>query len=110
MRERVRLLARRYKEIEQIQYQWHNDEITELQMRQRYATHMPQWSIPPLMPTGEVPVTWKGQVFQHYQITLRGQVAMIQHAGRVTLRSKGGPLNWEVCLEDLRTSAQQSKN
>jgi len=53
MRERVRLLAQRYKEIECIQNQWHNDEITELQMRQRYAQHMSQWSIPPILPGGE---------------------------------------------------------
>jgi len=42
MRERVMLLNQRYKEIERMQIQWHDDEITETEMRRRYAMHIPQ--------------------------------------------------------------------
>ncbi len=42
IRERIILLNQRYKEIERIQIQWHNDEITETEMRRRYAMHIPQ--------------------------------------------------------------------
>ncbi|KAK0857835.1 hypothetical protein LTR87_017822 [Friedmanniomyces endolithicus] len=42
MRERVTLLNQRYKEIERMQIQWHDDEITETEMRRRYAMHIPQ--------------------------------------------------------------------
>ncbi len=42
MRERVKVLGQRYKEIERMQIQWHDDEITETEMRRRYAMHIPQ--------------------------------------------------------------------
>ncbi|KAK4889119.1 hypothetical protein LTR49_028806, partial [Elasticomyces elasticus] len=52
MRDRVIILNQRYKEIEAIQNQWHDQEITDTQMKQECTTHMQQWAIPPLIPPG----------------------------------------------------------
>ncbi|KAK0767656.1 hypothetical protein LTR38_018270, partial [Friedmanniomyces endolithicus] len=109
MRERVMLLNQRYKEIERMQIQWHDDEITETEMRRRYAMHIPQWSIPPLMPAHGPQPIWIGRIFQHVQVTTRGLVSTIQADGRVTFRPKDGPLNWEVRLEDVK-APEQPKN
>jgi len=109
MRERVKVLEQRYKEIVRMQIQWHDDEITEQEMRRRYATHMPQWSIPPLMPAHGPQPIWIGSIFQHVRVTTRGLVSTIQTDGRVTFRPKDGPLNWEVRLEDVK-APEQPKN
>ncbi len=109
MRERVMLLNQRYKEIERMQIQWHDEEITETEMRRRYAMHIPQWSIPPLMPAHGPQPFWINRIFKNVEVRTRGLVSTIQVDGRVTFRPKDGPLCWEIRLEDMKTSAQ-SKN
>ena len=109
MRERVTLLNQRYKEIERMQIQWHDDEITETEMRRRYAMHIPQWSIPPLMPAHGPQPIWINRIFKNVEVTTRGLVSTTGVDGRVTFRPKDGPLCWEICLEEKKTPAQ-SKN
>lgn len=110
MRERVHLLAQRYREIEQIQEQWQENEITDLEMRTQCTQHMQQWSIPPLLPPGGPPMTWMGMIFQRIRTTTKGQVNIMQTNGKAVIRPKGGPLSWEVCLEDYTTITPESKN
>ncbi len=80
-----------------MQIQWHDDEITEMEMRRRYAMHIPQWSIPPLMPAHGPQPIWINRIFKNVEVTTRGLVSTIQ---------VDGPLCWEIRLEDMKTSAQ----
>jgi hypothetical protein len=49
-------------------------------------------------------------VLEHVKTTIRGLVTTTLGEGKVVLRPKTGPLDWEVCLEDARSPTYFSKN
>jgi hypothetical protein len=109
MRERTILLAQRFDEIHRIQENWQNDLITEQQMRNQCAATMSLPDTPPAVTVLPLPV-WTGQILGKMTLSTRGLVSTSIDKGRITVRPRNGPLNWEVCLEDPELLAAQTKN
>jgi len=110
MRERVKLVALKYQEIQQIQNKYQEEYIGLSEMMGMLKDQMKHWAILPRMPLGPLPVTWRGTILSHIRTTIKGQVTTAITQGKVTIRPIEGPLNWEICLMDATSPDYYSKN
>ena len=110
MRERVRLLDQRYREIMTYQSQYQNDALEFGEMRKKCNEHMRQWAIPPLLPPGPPLPVWRGMTLGHIKTTTRGPLQTRMTQGKVVFGPRDGPLNWEICIEDSNSPDYYSKN
>lgn len=109
MRERVKIIKQRYKEIQEIQEKWFNDDIGHHEMRNECVKALGHWPI--VEPDTTLTPVWRGMTLGHMKTTTRGPVHARVTQGKVVFSpKKQGPLHWEVSLEDSSSPTYFSKN
>jgi len=107
MRDRVKIIAKRYQEIQKIQELFHDDNITWEEAKKQIEKSLSQWTLPP---TGSPLPVWRGMLLGHIRAEIKGQVVSRMTQGKIILKPRTGPLEWEVCLMDANCPDYFSKN
>lgn len=109
MRERVKILKQRFKEIQEIQEKWFEDEIEYPQMKNKCIELIRDWTI--VEPDRTLTPVWRNLTLGHVKTTMRGPVRIQCTQGKIVFSPKiSGPLDWEVSLENSDSPTYFSKN
>ena len=108
MRDRVRTVGLRYREIQHIQDAYSEDLLTFEQMKTKLSEAMVHWSLNPTTPPGLPLPVWRGIVRGNIDVTTRGQVKLRTEGPKTYVTPRYGPLSWEVCMEEAKPTARQS--
>ena len=109
VRERIQIIKARLHELHRIQEAYQEDLISLEAMRHKLTESTRQWELKPMGPPMQLPI-WRNMILGHIKATVKGRVKVSMTQGKVILGPKGGPLDWEVCLEDANSPGYYSKN
>ncbi len=110
MRGRVKLIAKRYQEIQNIQELYQDEVLTAQEMTKTLNEQMRSWDLPPATPLGPPLPVWRGLILGHIHAEIRGQITTASRKGEWTMKPKSGPLNWEISLKNADSPSYYSKN
>lgn len=109
MRDRVKIIKQRFKEIQGIQERWFEDEIEYPQMKKECTELLQNWTV--VEPDQTLTPVWRNLTLGHIKTTTKGPVKIRCTQGKVVFSPKiAGPLNWEVSIEDANSPTYISKN
>ena len=109
MRRRVRTVGQRYKEVQILQKAYQDEVIEFSDLRDRINEQARWWNLPQNITYQQLPV-WRGMILGHIRTTIRGEIQTHMTQGKVVIKPREGPLNWEIVLENSHSPTYFDRN